>query len=134
MHEETFLQTKTQATEHTDFASQLSISREFLGTCARRAAVNNCVSILGYKPYEEVVERRKWGRRAASIATVRKQHVDCFFAFSAPGYKPDARYYNAVQIDIDSFLRTGAVLHGEFFFWKSSASPAAIIVPRFQRA
>ena len=118
MHEETFLQTKTQATEHTDFASQLSISREFLGTCARRAAVNNCVSILGYKPYEEVVERRKWGRRAASTATVRKQHVDCFFAFSAPGYKPDARYYNTVQIDIDSFLRTGAVLHGEWFLEK----------------
>jgi hypothetical protein len=68
-----------------------------------------------YKPFEGLVERRKWGRRVASTTTVRQQHVDCFFGFSKPGYKPDARYYNLQMTDICSFLRTGRVIHGEWF-------------------
>ena len=46
---------------------------------------------------------------------VRKQHVDVFFAFHPSGYKSDARSYNVAQMDIDSFLKTGAVKHGEWF-------------------
>jgi hypothetical protein len=46
---------------------------------------------------------------------VLQQHVNCFFGFSKPGYKPDARYYNLQLTDICSFLRTGRVIHGEWF-------------------
>jgi hypothetical protein len=107
-----------QATEHSDFASQLPIAREFLGTCGRREGLNNCVSVVGYAPFEETVTRRKWGRRSETTTAVRKQRVDCFFGFSAPGYKPDARYYTLQIIDMDSFLRAGKVVHGEWFLNK----------------
>lgn len=104
------------ATMHSDFAAQLPVLREYLGTCGRREHLNNCVSVVGYKTGDVAVERpgKKWSRRKATVV-VRRQHVDVFFGFSAAGYKPDARYYNAQMQDLTSFLKTGAVLHGEWF-------------------
>ena len=52
--------------------------------------------MVGYKPYDVTVVPAR-GRRPASTKTVRKQHVDVFFAFHDAGYRPDARSYNVVQ-------------------------------------
>ena len=46
---------------------------------------------------------------------VYKQHVDIFYAFHKAGFKPSASSFNVVQEDIDSFLKYGAVRHGEWF-------------------
>ena len=35
-----------------------------------------------------------------------------------PGHKPDARYYNTMYQDMISYLKTGQVRHGEWFYNK----------------
>ena len=110
---------RTTATKHSDFAAILPIVREYLGTCGRRDYLNNCVSILGWGTRDVEVMRPVTHRsRTLEPKTVPQQHVECFFGFSGPGYKPDTRYYTAQYEDIVSFLKTGKVLYGEWFLNK----------------
>lgn len=102
-------------TEWSDYAAQPEIRRAHTATCANAEKVNELVTVVGYKPYNETIEVPKRGRRPASTTVIRKQHVDVFFAFHAAGYKPNSRSYNVAQEDIDSFLKYGKVKHGEWF-------------------
>lgn len=97
------------ATEWSDYAAQPEIRRARTATCANAEKVNELVTVVGYNPYDATVEVPKRGRRPASTTIIRKQHVDVFFAFHATGYRPNARSYNVVQEDIDSFLKFGKV-------------------------
>lgn len=85
------------ATEWSDYAAQPEIRRAHTATCANAEKINELVTVVGYKPYDVTVEVPARGRRPASTKTVRKQHVDVFFAFHDAGYRPDARSYNVVQ-------------------------------------
>ena len=55
------------------------------------------------KPYTDVVEVKKHGKRPAGEKTVRKQVVDVYFGMFKSGHKPDARSFNVMQEDIDHF-------------------------------
>ena len=104
---------------HCDFASQLAIQRQHLQTCGRREYLNNCVGVIGYDLREVQLMRPKVKYSRERVPTpVQQQHVDCFFGFSPPGHKPDARYYNTVYQDMISYLKTGEVRHGEWFYNK----------------
>ena len=103
------------ATELADYAAVLDTPREKAGTCSVPERSNELVVAMGYKPYIQTVETPRRGKRPASTKQVRKQHVDVFFAFHPSGYKSDARSYNTVAEDIDSFLKYGRVRHGEWF-------------------
>lgn len=88
----------TTATEWSDYAAVLDLTREKSVTCGVPERINELVTVIGYKPYEETVEMPKSRRHAATTKQVRKQHVDVFFAFHPSGYKADARSYNVVQV------------------------------------
>ena len=103
------------ATEWSDYAAVLDLTRSKTVTCGVPERINELVTVMGYKPYDVTVEVPKSRRHAATTKVVRKQHVDVFFAFHPTGYKSDARSYNVVQEDIDSFLKYGKVKHGEWF-------------------
>lgn len=102
-------------TEWSDYAAVLDLTRGKTVTCGVPERINELVTVMGYKPYEQTVELPKSRRHPARTVQVRKQHVDVYFAFHPTGYKSDARSYNVAQEDIDSFLKTGKVRHGEWF-------------------
>ena len=111
-----FFRPITATTKMEDFAAQLEVQREATETCGQKEKHNECVSVVGHSAYNQTRERRKWKSRVASTSTVRKQHVDVFFGFSPVGEKPATRYHITMQLDIDSFLKTGKVLYGEWFY------------------
>ena len=90
--------------------------RECTETCGQKEKHNECVSVVGHSPYEATVDVCKWGKRKATTRTERRQHVDVFFGFSPVGEKPATRYHITMQEDIVHFLKTGHVLHGEWFY------------------
>ena len=106
----------TAVTKMEDFAAQLEVTREANETCGVKEKHNECVSVVGHHSYNATIEKRKWGKRAASSETVRKQHVDVWYGFSPVGEKPATRYHITMQADIGNFLKTGEVLHGEVFY------------------
>eukprot|EP00966_Prymnesium_polylepis_P070424 1636662-Prymnesium_polylepis.1 len=84
-------------TVQSDYASQFETHRIHTATCAQPERHNLLVSIVGYKPYTEMM--RKPGRRRKNpiVEPVMKQHVDIFYAFHKAGFKPSARSFNVVQ-------------------------------------
>ena len=86
------------ATEWSDYAAVLDLERGKAVTCGVPERINELVTVMGYKPYEETVEVPKSRRHPATTKTVRKQHVDVFFAFHPTGFKSDARSYNVAQV------------------------------------
>ena len=56
------------------------------------------VSIVGYKPYTEMMKKLGRGKKGAQFEPVVKQHVDIFYAFHKAGFKPSARSFNVVQV------------------------------------
>jgi hypothetical protein len=94
----------------------LQVIRECTETCGHKEKHNECVSVVGHSTRDETIEVRKWGKRQAATRSMRKQHVDVWFGFSPVGEKPGTRYHITMQEDIDNFLKTGCVLHGEWFY------------------
>ena len=86
------------ATEWSDYAAVLDLTRDKAVTCGVPERINELVTVMGYKPYEETVEVPKSRRHPATTKIVRKQHVDVCFAFHPTGFKSDARSYNVVQV------------------------------------
>ena len=78
-----------------DYAAQLETQRKYTGTCASRERHNFLVSVVCYKPYQELSPKRP-GSKAQHLEY--KQHVDVWFAFHKAGFKPSARSYNVVQV------------------------------------
>ena len=82
------------ATEWSDYAAVLDLTRSKTVTCGVPERINELVTVMGYKPRDVTVEVPASRRRAATTKVVRKQQVDVFFAFHGSGYKPDARSYS----------------------------------------
>jgi hypothetical protein len=59
---------------------------------------NLLVSIVGYKPYTEMMAKSGRRRKNPTLEPVLKQHVDIFYAFHKAGFKPSARSFNVVQV------------------------------------
>eukprot|EP00966_Prymnesium_polylepis_P195039 4521460-Prymnesium_polylepis.1 len=104
---------KLTMTVQSDYASQLETHRIHTATCAQPERHNLLVSIVGYKPYTEMMRKPGRRRKKPVLEPVVKQHVDIFYAFHKAGFKPSARSFNVVQEDIDHFLIHGTFLHGE---------------------
>lgn len=85
------------ATVQSDYASQFETFRIHTGTCAQPERHNLLVTIVGYKPYVEMMKKQGRGRKNSGFEPVRKQHVDIFYAFHKAGFKPSARSFNVVQ-------------------------------------
>ena len=80
-----------------DYASMFETTRIHTATCAHPERHNLLVSIVGYKPYVEMMKKQGRGKKHAAMEPVRKQHVDIFYAFHKAGFKPSARSFNVVQ-------------------------------------
>jgi hypothetical protein len=108
------------ATHHSDYASQVPIVRASTATCASKESINNCVSVIGFKPRNVEVPLRRQAHAAAegepSTRTARRQTVLIAFGMFANTYKPDARSFNVQAADLDSILKTGESIHGEWFY------------------
>ena len=89
--------TKLTMTVQSDYASQFETHRIHTATCAQPERHNLLVSIVGYKPYTEMMRKPGRGRKNSVLEPVVKQHVDIFYAFHKAGYKPSARSFNVVQ-------------------------------------
>ena len=85
-------------TVQSDYAAQFETYRIHTGTCAQPERHNLLVSIVGYKPYIEMMKKQGRGKKNAAVEPVRKQHVDIFYAFHKAGFKPSARSFNVVQV------------------------------------
>ena len=85
------------ATVQSDYASQFETYRIHTGTCAQPERHNMLVTIVGYKPYVEMMKKQGRGRKNSGFEPVQKQHVDIFYAFHKAGFKPSARSFNVVQ-------------------------------------
>jgi hypothetical protein len=85
-------------TVQSDYASQFETYRIHTGTCAQPERHNLLVSIVGYKPYIEMMKQQGRARKNPVFEPVRKQHVDIFYAFHKAGFKPSARSFNVVQV------------------------------------
>ena len=81
-----------------DYASQFETHRIHTATCAQPERHNLLVSIVGYKPYTEMMPKSGRRRKNVSLEPVLKQHVDIFYAFHKAGFKPSARSFNVVQV------------------------------------
>ena len=95
-------------TLQSDYAAQFTTQRAATATCAQRERQNLLVSIVGYKPYAEMMKPAGRGKKSRPKESVRKQHVDIFYAFHAPNFKPSARSFNVVQYtnsDLHSTLK-----------------------------
>ena len=103
------------ATMQSDYAAQFETYRIHTGTCQQPERHNFLVTIVGYKPYTEMMRKPGRGKKTKVLEPVVKQHVDIFYAFHKAGFKPSARSFNVVQEDIDHFLLHGSFLHGEWF-------------------
>ena len=106
---------KLTMTVQSDYAAQFETYRIHTGTCAQPERHNFLVSIVGYKPYTEMMRKAGRGKKSKILEPVQKQHVDIFYAFHKAGFKPSARSFNVVQEDIDHFLLHSTFLHGEWF-------------------
>lgn len=85
-------------TVQSDYAAQFETYRIHTGTCAQPERHNMLVSIVGYKPYTEMMKKPGRGKKKnPKFEPVRKQHVDIFYAFHKAGFKPSARSFNVVQ-------------------------------------
>jgi hypothetical protein len=89
---------KLMMTVQSDYASQFQTHRIHTATCAQPERHNLLVSIVGYKPYTEMMRKPGRGRKNPVLEPVVKQHVDIFYAFHKAGYKPSARSFNVVQV------------------------------------
>ena len=85
------------ATVQSDYASQFETYRIHTGTCAQPERHNMLVTIVGYKPYVEMMKKQGRGRKNSGLEPVQKQRVDIFYAFHKAGFKPSARSFNVVQ-------------------------------------
>jgi hypothetical protein len=101
------------ATRHSDYASQLPIVRASTGTCQSKESINNCVSVIGFKPRDVEVPLR---RPAEGTRTARRQTVLIAFGMFDNSYKADARSFNVQAADLDSILKCGKSIHGEWFY------------------
>ena len=89
---------KLTMTVQSDYASQFETHRIHTATCAQPERHNLLVSIVGYKPYTEMMRKPGRGRKNPVLEPVVKQHVDIFYAFHKAGFKPSARSFNVVQV------------------------------------
>ena len=85
-------------TVQSDYASQFETHRIHTATCAQPERHNLLVSIVGYKPYTEMMPKSGRRRKNPILEPVLKQHVDIFYAFHKAGFKPSARSFNVVQV------------------------------------
>ena len=60
------------ATEWSDYAAVLDLTRSKSVTCGVPERINELVQVVGFKPYEETVEVPRSRRRAAFTKVVRK--------------------------------------------------------------
>ena len=88
------------ATVQSDYASQVEMQRIHTATCAQPERHNLLVSIVGYKPYTEMMKKAGRSKKNPKLEPVRKQHVDIFYAFHKAGFKPSARSFNVVQVSL----------------------------------
>ena len=117
-----FMQTPEQMANPTvalsvsDYAAQHETPREFTGTCCSKEKHNDCVTCIGYKPYNHVINRKAWGkRRKDQNIEVVKQHCDVFYGMFSAGHKASAHHYNMQRQDIEHFIKFGTTIHGEWF-------------------
>ena len=90
---------KLTMTVQSDYASQFETHRIHTATCAQPERHNLLVSIVGYKPYTEMMRKPGHGKKKKPVLEpVVKQHVDIFYAFHKAGFKPSARSFNVVQV------------------------------------
>jgi hypothetical protein len=85
-------------TVQSDYASQFETHRIHTATCAQPERHNLLVSIVGCKPYTEMMPKSGRRRKNPILEPVMKQHVDIFYAFHKAGFKPSARSFNVVQV------------------------------------
>ena len=90
---------KLTITVQSDYASQFETHRIHTATCAQPERHNLLVSIVGYKPYTEMMRKPGHSKKKKPVLEpVVKQHVDIFYAFHKAGFKPSARSFNVVQV------------------------------------
>ena len=94
---------------------QLSKPRKHTATCASKEHLNNCVTVIGYKPHQHEVHLPARRNVPARTETRRTQTVIIAFGMFQSTYKPDARSYNVQAEDLDSILKYGKAIHGEWF-------------------
>ena len=82
-------------TVQSDYASQFETHRIHTATCAQPERHNLLVSIVGYKPYTEMMLKAGRRRKNPILEPVLKQHVDIFYTFHKAGFKPSARLFPA---------------------------------------
>ena len=110
----------TTITKLEDFAAQPEVVRSSNLTCAQREKHNECVCVVGHSPRTELFEstRRKRGKKKIrkTQKSVRIQTTGVFYGFSPTGRKPDSAYSTTVQRDIDSIIKDGISIYGEWFY------------------
>lgn len=85
-------------------------------TCAQREKHNECVCVVGHSPRTEVIEPKKKKRGKKKERSVRLQTTGVFYGFSPTGRKPDSAYSTTMQRDIDSIIKDGFSIYGEWFY------------------
>ena len=98
-----------------DYAAQIETPRVFGATCASKEKHNCCITVAGYKPRRELRFTEKRGRRKAASEEVVVQECDTWFGFFDANHKANAQHYNMQRDDINSYLKYGYTVHGEWF-------------------
>ena len=109
-------------TVQSDYAAQFETYRIHTGTCAQPERHNMLVSIVVYKPYVEMMKKQGRGKKNAALETVRKQHVDIFYAFHKAGFKPSARSFNVVQVMLHLASTTTGILLASYYYLERHTS------------
>jgi len=89
------------------------VQRLHSATCATKLTINNCVTVVGYRPRTVSVLVKKGG--IVRLEVRRQQDVLVVYGIFSASYKPSAVTYNIQAEDIDSILKCGRSIHGEAF-------------------
>ena len=77
--------------------------------------MNNCVTLLSFKPHEVNRFIQKRGKREARVVSGVRNHCIAVYGIFDPAIKPSAQQYNMQRLDCEMFLKFGFTVYGEWF-------------------
>ena len=77
-----------------DYAAQPTLPREFTPTCNAKQKMNNCVTLLSFKPHEVNRFIQKRGKREARVVSGVRNHCIVVYGIFDPAIKTSAQQYN----------------------------------------
>ena len=83
--------------------------------CNAKQKMNNCVTLLSFKPHEVNRFIQKRGKREARVVSGVHNHCIVVYGIFDPAIKPSAQQYNMQRLDCEMFLKFGYTVYGEWF-------------------